>query len=159
GRRPRHVVAAAGVAIAVWFVAALPNGLGAVWHQSIAFHTGPGITFSARYQFGKVVSMLVLRDAILVAAVGLGLVAALVRTHAPPSPRRREATIVVAIWTAAVVVELVFEKAMYANHLATLILPLALLFALHPPPLRWLAIACIVLVPWSVVTLNDILWP
>src|SRR5262249_42341719 len=54
---------------------------------------------------------------------------------------------------------LVFEKALYANHLATLVLPLALLFAMRPPPLRWLAIALIALVPWSLVTLNDILWP
>ena len=48
---------------------------------------------------------------------------------------------------------------MYRNHLATIVPPLALLFAVRPPPLRWLAVALIVCLPWAVLHLHDILWP
>jgi hypothetical protein len=53
----------------------------------------------------------------------------------------------------------VFEKAMYANHLAVLVLPLGLLAAIRPPPRRALAIALVVLVPWEIANQRDIAWP
>src|SRR5436190_11811485 len=83
-RRVRPAVAAGASAIFVWFAAALPWQLDRVWRQSVTYHTGPAPTYSARFQFGKLVSMLVLRDAILVAAVVLGLVALARRRGGPP---------------------------------------------------------------------------
>jgi hypothetical protein len=154
-RRLRPTVEAAAAATAVWFLAALPWELSRVWRQSVTYHTGRAPTYSAGFQFDKLVSLLVLRDAILVAAVVLGLIALVRRRGGPPL---RDGP-VIALWTALVAFVLVFEHAMYANHLATIVLPLSLLFACYPPPLRWLAIALIPLVPWSLVNLNDILVP
>jgi uncharacterized membrane protein len=154
GRRIDHVVVAAATSAGVWFAAALPWGVHDVWRQSVTFHTGAGPSYSAGYQFNKLVSTIWQRDAIVVVAVALGLIAA---------ARARQAitvdTRVVLIWLAGVALLLIFEQSLYANHLAAIVLPLVVLFALRPAPMRWLAIALIVLVPWTVYQLSTVLWP
>ena len=66
---------------------------------------------------------------------------------------------IVLAWLVPLLVLLVFEKNMWRPHIAAVALPLALLVALRPPPLKWFAIALIALVPWWAVHLGDILWP
>jgi hypothetical protein len=156
-RRVEHLAAASGAAVAVWFASAVPWGLGRVWRQSITYHTGKGPEYGKLFQFRRLTSLLGLRDGILVAAVVLGVIAAAIGATRVVETRRRDA-LVIAIWAGAVAVLLVFEKAMFANHLATLVIPLALLFVIRPPPLRWLAIGLIALVPWAIVNTNDMLW-
>ncbi len=156
-RRVDHMLVAAAAAVVVWFATAVPWGLGRVWRQSITYHTGKGPEYSKLFQLRKLTSLLALRDGILVAAVVLGIIAAAMgATHVAVS-RRRDATML-AIWTGVVAVVLVLEQAMFANHIATIVIPLALLFAVRPPPLRWLAIGLIPLVPWAIVNTNDMLW-
>jgi 4-amino-4-deoxy-L-arabinose transferase-like glycosyltransferase len=70
----------------------------------------------------------------------------------------RDVWIVVA-WLVPLLLLLVFEKNMWRPHIAAVTLPLALLVALRPPPLRWFAVALIFLVPWWAIHLHDILWP
>ncbi len=75
-RRRAHVVAAALAVVGVWLAAALPWGLHRVWQQSVEYHTGTGPSYPPWVQFGKLATTLATRDAPLVAAVVLGLVAA-----------------------------------------------------------------------------------
>jgi hypothetical protein len=103
-------------------------------------------------ELGKLVTTLATRDALLVAAVVLGC-------WSLTRMRVRSDTAVVLAWLACSIAVLVFEKAMFANHVATLIPPLALLVALHPPPVRTFTIAVVVLVPWQIVMQRDIVWP
>jgi dolichyl-phosphate-mannose-protein mannosyltransferase len=161
-RRADHVGWAAFAAVATWLVAALPWGLRLVWRQSIKFNTGAGPRFSHVSQLRKLFSTLGSRDVVLLVAVGLGLVAALLAARRGADGivgARRDDAVVIAAWTIATAALLVLEPAMYRNHLAAIVPPLALLFAVRPPPLRWLAVALIVCVPWGVVHLHDILWP
>jgi hypothetical protein len=155
-RRRAPVVAAALAVVGVWLAAALPWGLHRVWQQSVEYHTGTGPSYPPWVQFGKLATTLATRDAPLVAAVVLGLVAAarLGRRSSRHSDER-----VLGVWIASSALVLVFEKAMYANHVAALILPLGLLAAFRPPPMRLLAIALVVLVPWEIANQHDILWP
>ena len=92
------------------------------------------------------------RDAILLVAVTLGL-GVLTR-----SAVQRD-TIVLGTWAVVAATVLAFEKAMFANHVATLVVPLALIVALHPPPVRAFLVALVVLVPWQLANQRDILWP
>jgi hypothetical protein len=155
-RRARHVVVAAPSAIAVWLASAVPWGLARVWEQSVEYHTGAGPSYSKPFQLEKLLTTLLTRDAVIVAALVLAVVAAVL------GGRRlsvRGDALVLALWLGAVALVLVFEKAMFANHLAAIILPLVLLVAIRPPPWRWLAIALVALVPWETANQHDILWP
>lgn len=161
-RRTDHLGAAVGAAGLTWLASALPWGMSLVWQQSIEYNIGAGPRYSHLSQFRKLWSTLGDRDLVLVVAVGLGLIAAALaaRGRMRPVPGgTRTDTILVAAWCAATAALLVLEPAMYRNHLAALVPPLALLFALRPPPLRWFVLALIVTVPWSIVHLNDILRP
>jgi hypothetical protein len=160
-RRVDHLAAAALTSILTWFVLALPWGVSRVWEQSVEYNTGAGPRFSHWSQLDKLWSTLVDRDLVLLVAVALGLVAALLaarRGGDRPGAHGAD-VIVIASWLVVTAVVLVMEPAMYRNHLAMIVPPLALLFALRPPPLRWLTISLIVTLPWAVVHLDDILWP
>jgi hypothetical protein len=154
-RRCAHVAAAALATVGVWLAAALPWGLGRVWRQSVQYHVGAGPSYSHIRQLAKLTTTLATRDPVLVAAVVLGLIAA-ARVR-PPQARSDERLL--GIWLALVAIVLVFEKAMFANHIAAIILPLGLLAAVRPPPWRWLVIALVVLGPWELANQRDILWP
>jgi hypothetical protein len=54
---------------------------------------------------------------------------------------------------------LVLEPALYRNHLATIVPPLAVLAAILVRTPRVLAVLLVLLIPWSVANLHDILWP
>ena len=94
--------------------------------------------------------------------MALGLVAAAIASRRgagdEPVGTTRDVSIVLA-WLVPLLVLLVFEKNMWRPHIAAVALPLALLVALRPPPLRWFAVALVALVPWWAVQLGDILWP
>jgi Dolichyl-phosphate-mannose-protein mannosyltransferase len=155
-RRPGPVAVAAVAAIAVWFVSALPWGLGRVWDQSVAFHLDKRAEGTPVSRFGKLASTLAGRDLVLLVAVALGLVALLaLRSRVP----RRAESVVVLVWLTVLVLVLVLQKLLLVNHMAVLAPVLALVFALHPPPLRWLAISLVVLVPVQAYQLSDIVWP
>ena len=156
-RRLDHGAAAVGAAIVVWFAAALPWGLSRVWDQSVKYNLGAGPRYAKLSQLRKLASTLSSRDLLLVGALVLALVTVVVaaRTLAP----RRADVVVVAIWASATAVALVLEPALYRNHLATIIPPLALLAAILVRTPRVLALLLVLLVPWSVANLHDILWP
>jgi hypothetical protein len=71
----------------------------------------------------------------------------------------RTDVIVIAVWAAATALVLVLEPALYRNHLATIVPPLAVLAAILVRTPRVLAVLLVLLIPFSVANLNDILWP
>jgi 4-amino-4-deoxy-L-arabinose transferase-like glycosyltransferase len=162
GRRgARDLASAVGAAVVVIVVSTLPWGISRVVDQSFTYHTkGPRLE-TVHQQFNKLVTTLPSRDLPLVAAVVIGLIAGAVaarRGLRAPAAASRDVWIVVA-WLVPLLVLLVFEKNMWRPHIAAVMLPLALLVALRPPPLRWFAVALIFLVPWWAIHLHDILWP
>ena len=105
-------------------------------------------------QLHKLVTTLISRDLPLLVAVGLGIVAAVVAHK-----RQVDAdTVAVLAWLVAGTLVLVFEPAMFRNHIASIIPPLALLVAMRPPPPRWAAVAAIFVIPWWASHLTTVLW-
>jgi hypothetical protein len=139
-----------------------------VWEQSVRYNSGAGPRYAKTSQLRKLTSTLSSRDLLVVAALVLALVTAAAaagwfgrrvadRTAARAAPRRDVAA--VAAWAAATALVLVLEPALYRNHLATIVPPLALLAAIAVRTPRVLAVLLVLLVPFSAAHLLDILWP
>ena len=158
-RRFSPLVVAAAATIAVWFAAALPWGLARVWDQSIAFHFDKQANGSPVEQLDEIAAWLVQRDVLVVGALLLAAVAAVLLPRWRPSRAHDLDVVVVAVWVVLTVLVLVFERLLLQLHLAALIPPLALLVALRPPPLRWLAIALVALVPLQALEISSLVWP
>ena len=151
-RRLPDLLAATFAVPMTWFATALPWGLGRVWEQSVEYHRSAGPAYGVVTQTGKLAQTVATRDAILLVAVALGI-CVLTRSALRPD------TIVLGTWAVVAATVLAFEKAMFANHVATLVVPLALIVARHPPPVRAFLVALLVLVPWQLANQRDILWP
>ena len=181
-RRVDHLASAVGASIAVWFASALPWGLGNVWRQSVTYNSAaPGPRYAKLSQLRKLLSTLGNRDLLVVGALALALATAIVgaatasrpahsteepddagEAERPLPPLRRVGRadlIVVAVWAGVTALLLVFEPALYRNHLAAIVPPLAVLGALLTRTPKLLAVVLIVLVPWSAANLHDILLP
>ena len=166
GRRVLHVLAAAAVAIAVYAASALPWGVDRVWEQSYEYHRDAVRQGSLGDAFVKVLRTLWERDLAVVVALALaGVVWSLVRTavvtraaRRTPHPLAPEAA-GAAVWAVLVLALLLWEPALWRAHVAHLVVPLALLAALRPPPWRVLAAAALVVVPVSVIERGDVLTP
>ncbi len=154
----RSLIAATATAAAgLWLVTALPFGLSRVIDQSIVFHLDKHRSATPLAQFETMVATLLSRDIIVVVAVAFGLLASVARRKSA-QVRNRDATII-GIWLVLVACLLVLENLTLPAHVATLVVPLALLFAVKPAPLRALAIACIALIPLQTVQVDTILLP
>jgi hypothetical protein len=158
-RRVAPLAAAVATTIAVWFAAALPWGITAVWNQSIAFHFDKHANGSPLEQSGEVVGWLVQRDILLCGALLLALVAAVVLPRWRLLTVRDRDVLVIGAWAASTVLVLVFERLLLQLHLASLVPPLALLLALRPPPRRWLALALVLLVPLQALEIASVVAP
>jgi 4-amino-4-deoxy-L-arabinose transferase-like glycosyltransferase len=167
-RRLDHLAAAVGAAVVVWFAAALPWGLSRVWEQSVDYNRGAGPRFSKISQLRKLATNLSSRDLLVVGALVLALltVAAAagwfgrrVADRTAAGLAARADVILIAVWAAVTALVLVLEPALYRNHLATVVPPLAVLAAILVRAPRVLAVVLVLLIPFSVANLNDILWP
>jgi len=156
-RRVDHLGIAVGAAVAVWFASALPWGLGNVWRQSVTYNTGPGPRYAKLAQLRKLFSTLGSRDLLVVAAFLVALITLLVvaREHRTA----RVDVIVLAVWAGATAPVLVLEPALYRNHVAGIVPPLALLGAVLVRSPRVLLVVLVLLAPWSVHNLHSILVP
>ena len=168
-RRPRDLVYAAGAAVVVALGAALPWGLGRVWDQSVAYNRNATRITSYWGAVTKAWHTLVDRDPFVLVAIALVLAMLVLArlgwvraTAAPASAREpvlfRPVTIL-GIWLAAQFALLVYEPAFWRPHVAFLIVPLALLVALRPPPVVALLIGAVAVAPWYWSNLHSMLWP
>jgi hypothetical protein len=166
-RRSRDLALAAGAAVAVGLIATAPWGFGRVWEQYIDYHRGSARIASHAGAVRKLVTTLVERDAPVVAAGALALVAAALRRDRPSrspaspagAPPVRMTGVLLGTWAAGVALVLVLEPAFWRPQLAEMIPALALLAALRPAPPAALAVAALVVAPWYVAHVNPMLWP
>jgi hypothetical protein len=161
----RDAAVAAGIAIAVYVVTALPFGIADVWQQSYSYHNDARRVNSQTGALHKVWDTLWDRDKLVVVAVALALVTYVVRfvvRRRAGRPGDRALTIVVGfllLWVVLVVSLLVWEPAMWRAHVAHVIPPLALLAALRPPSWKVLVVAGVLTVPFAIASNTSILWP
>lgn len=175
-RRARDIVVAASGAAAVGLAATVPWGIGRVWDQSVAYQISSERNASERDNAVKIISTLWERDPFMLALASLAIAAgitALIRSRQPtpdvglsapagqPGPQQpvRLAGRLLAAWLIALLIFLVIEPALWRNHVAHLIAPAALLVALHPPPVRIVALAAMIVIPFQASNLGDILSP
>jgi hypothetical protein len=178
-RRVRDVVVVPVVAAVVVLVVSAPWGLGRVYDQYVRYHTDAVAGRPIAENLHKLVSTFVERDAPLLAA---GIVALLVvvmllarrrRTtdSTPPDAvaadgRARAPWFPVAVWLVLALGVVLTESPMWRNHVAHVAVPFALLVAvalgLGAATERYVAVAAVVAVlvaPWSVVHLGELLRP
>jgi hypothetical protein len=161
----RDAAVAAGIAVAVYVVAALPFGIADVWEQSYSYHQDARRAASHGGAFRKILDTLWDRDKLVLVALALAAVVFVVRfvvRRRTGRPGDRALTIVVAflvLWVVLVVALLVWEPAMWRAHVAHVVPPLALLAALRPPSWKVLVVAGVVTVPFAIISTTSILWP
>ena len=172
-RRLLDAAIAAGVAFAVYVVTALPWGIERVWDQSYVYHNDARRLNTAPEAAWKVLTTLWERDALVVVALALALITFVVvrvtgarrapsapaDSDAPPVVPLRVVVAVLAGWAVLVFALLVYEPALFRAHVAQIVPPLALLASVRPAPWAVLAVAAIVVAPFSVVENRTILWP
>jgi 4-amino-4-deoxy-L-arabinose transferase-like glycosyltransferase len=169
-RRLRDAVVAALVAVAVYLVAAAPWGLERVWDQSFRYHNDARRLNSRPGAAWKVVQTLWERDPLVVLALAAAVVAALFVwvgvgrrvEHASAGVRQPPVGLVVVVlgaWALLVFALLVWEPALFRPHVAQMVVPLALLASLRPPPWPFLAAALVVAAPFWIAENDSIVWP
>jgi hypothetical protein len=179
---PAHVrrswsdlAAAIGAAVVVLIVTVVPWGPSRVWDQSVAYHQSSDRLRSYGGNAWLIVRTLVERDpfvvAAAIAAIAFVLMAAR-RDRAAASPAAtsrvlcssttvdtRTALVLFGLWVGAQALFLVIEPTMFRPHVSQVVAPLALLACLRPAPWRVVAVLCVLLVPWWVSNVHDILRP
>jgi hypothetical protein len=162
-RRVDHLSIAVGAAVVVWFASAVPWGLRAVWRQSVAYNTGAGPRYSKGSQVNKLFSTLGSRDVLLLAALVFAVISLVIAARMLAASRQRSAArgdvTVLVLWAVATALVLVLEPAMYRNHLAAIVPPLALVAAVLVRFPRALLVILVVLAPWAANNLHSILVP
>jgi hypothetical protein len=172
-RRLRDIVLVPVIALAVTFVIALPWGLQRVYDQSVTYHTDQAQHREIGANASKTLRTLEERDAPLLAAAAVAIVAAvIVRRRRGPRERSRDRpaplTVLtrglgpVVVWLILSVLVVLLEAPMWRNHLAHVVPAAALLVgaaASTPRVAAAIAIAALVLVPWHVAHLSELLWP
>jgi hypothetical protein len=151
------------------FADALPGGLSRGWDQSLKYKNGPAPPNAKASQLRKLVSTLSSRDLLVVGALVLALVTAIAaagwlgarwRERVAPGPAARRSDVgAIATWAAVTAAVLVLEPALYRNHIATIVPPLAVLAAVLVRTPRVLAVVLVLLLPWSIANLHEVLWP
>jgi len=140
----------------------LPWGPSTVWDQSYSYHLEVATEHSPGANLLKVVSTMGDRDVVVVAAVLL-MVGALVlhRRVAPAAgePRLPAPDTLLLGWLAATVLVLLTESPLWRPHISQLIPALALLAARHRPPLPALALTAVLVVPYHVAHVWEVLHP
>jgi hypothetical protein len=156
-RRARDLAIGAATAIGAALVVAAPFGLGRVWDQTVAYQLGSHREQSMLLNARKVLTTLWDRDPVLL-ALGLLTIAAAIwlprRTDEDRDPERA-----LWLWAGVLLLFLIVEPALWRNHLSSIVAPVALAIALRPPPLRWIVIAAIVVVPLQASHLRGFFWP
>ena len=175
-RRGRDLFVVPVAAVATVLVVSLPWGLSRVYDQYVRYHTDAVADRPIGANASKLVRTLFERDAPLLAAGIIGVLAALAlvaasrrsRADAPiamldgakaePVPPRFP----IAVWLGATLFVVLTESPMWRNHVAHVVVPLALLVGIALVSTRMTALAATVallLAPWSIVHLGEILRP
>src|SRR5581483_5330872 len=174
GGRWLPLLAAVAAAGAVSLAVALPWGLGNVWDQAFRYHLEAAGPRTPARNLRKVVSTLGDRDLPLLVAVGLAAVATAARPGGRSTVGRSPGPRLVAAWLGATVAVLALEHPLWRSHASHLVPALALLVAgvadrfrrggrrgagRWPAGAAALAVAAVLVVPYHLVHLSEVLWP
>lgn len=184
----RELLAAGGTAAAVVVLSVLPWGVGNVYQQSVAYHTGASGPRAPAANLDKTVSTLTDRDltvvvaglAALVGGTGMRLarrrpspavsgVPDTAGPGAPPDPRRHPFGGLLGrpvagrgplvVWAVLAVLVLALEAPMWRNHVVHLVVPLALLIGSAPVPWAVVLVGALAAAPWQIAGLGGVLRP
>jgi 4-amino-4-deoxy-L-arabinose transferase and related glycosyltransferases of PMT family len=175
-RRGRDLVVVPVVAVATVLLVSLPWGLSRVYDQYVRYHTDAVASRPIGANASKLVRTLFERDAPLLAAGIIGVLAAVAlvlasrrsRVDAPVAAldgAKGEAVpprFPIAVWLVATVFVVLTESPMWRNHVAHVVVPLALLVGVALVSTRMTALAATVallVAPWSIVHLGEVLRP
>jgi hypothetical protein len=175
-RRWRDLGVMAAVAVGLALASALPFGLGNVWDQTVRYQQQSDREATIGQNVSKITSTLWSRDLILLAVASLSVATVVTRrrrhtrsrdgsesavatTDSLPSGTREIAIVALWVWVAVLLAFLVLEPALWRNHLANLVVPVALLAASARPSPRVLAGVLVVVVPFHLLFVRSILHP
>jgi len=163
GRRLAPILAGAATAIGFHLVLWLPWGIGDVWEQSYGYHLEVASDRTPGANLGKILSTMGDRDAVILVAAALALMALLLRRRedepVAAEGRLTSPDVLLLSWIGATLVVLLAEHPMWRPHVSQLVPGLALLGARHRPSWRVLALAGIVVLPYYLVHAWDVLRP
>jgi hypothetical protein len=170
-RRLRDILLVPAIALAVTFVIAVPWGLQRVYDQSVTYHTDQAQHREISANATKTIHTLGERDAPLLAASAVAIVAAvLARRRRGARPKEHRDVLdrlthgigPIVVWLLLSLMVVLLEAPMWRNHLAHVVPAAALLVgvaATTPRVAMAIALAALVLVPWHVAHLSVLLWP
>ena len=170
-RRMRDILTVPAIALAVSFLVAVPWGLHRVYEQSVAYHTDQAEHREIGANATKTLRTLLERDAPLLAAGLVAAVAAvIVRRRSRKEPRAHTDALArltgglgpIVVWLFLSLAVLLLEAPMWRNHLAHVVPAAALLVGVAASTRRIavaIAVGAIVVLPWHVAHLSELLWP
>ncbi len=170
-RRIRDILTVPAIALAISFLVAVPWGLQRVYDQSVAYHTDQAQHREIWANATKTMRTLLDRDAPLLAAGVVAVVAALIvrrrsrngpRSTPTPSRELTDGLGPIVVWLFLGLAVLLLEAPMWRNHLAHVAPAAALLIgaaATTPRIATAIALAAVVVLPWHVAHLSELLWP
>src|SRR5262249_24954368 len=145
-RRARDIVLAVAASAGLGLVTTIPWGFGPVYDQSVKYHRESSL-YGPGDQLHKLVTTLIDRDLPLLVAIVLGVIFAAFVHRQTRDDRFKRDSIAVLVWLGAGALLLVFEPAVFRNHIPSIIPPPALLVAMRPPPPPWATVAAVFLIP------------
>ncbi|MFN8036090.1 MAG: hypothetical protein U0V73_09170 [Acidimicrobiia bacterium] len=157
-RRWRHVAAVPVVAASVLVLAALPWGWRDVYDQSVRYHLDKTGNRKPGANLHKVFNTLWTRDLPLMVAATLALVWTVVAHVRGRGPGRHPEWWPVIGWFVLAVAVVTWQDPMWRNHIAHVVVPLALLAACYRPPWKVLALVVLAIPVW-VVNMEPLLLP
>jgi 4-amino-4-deoxy-L-arabinose transferase-like glycosyltransferase len=170
-RRIRDILMVPAIALAISFAVAAPWGLHRVYEQSVAYHTDQAQHREIGANATKTLRTLVERDSPLLAAGLVAVVAALiVRRRSRSRPREHTDLLArltsglgpIVVWLVLSLAVLLLEAPMWRNHLAHVAPAAVLLIGAAASTRRIatvIALAALVVMPWHVAQLSELLWP
>ncbi len=177
-RRVRDAVLVPLVAVATVLAVSLPWGLSRVYDQYVRYHTDAVVDRPIAANASKLFRTLFERDAPLLGAALIAFLLALIFATRrrgrprpdiepasqadPPGGDQRLAWYPVVVWLLGTLAVVLTESPMWRNHVAHVVIPLAILVGIACASGRVAALATIVALlfaPWSVVHLGELIRP
>jgi hypothetical protein len=157
-RRMSAAALAAATTVAVPLLFALPWGPFQVWQQSIWFHQAVPRERGIEFNWEALQATLWYRDRLVLAFAGLSLLVLLVAIArrlagvaatgpALGTPPKHILAIAFGGWATLMFAVLMLEPWQFSNHMVHLVVPLALLAALWPPPILAVAAVTFLILP------------
>ena len=173
-RRARDLAVVPVIAVTTVLLVSAPWGLSRVYNQYVRYHTDAVADRPIAANASKLIRTLFERDAPLLGAAVIGVLAVLAlisarrRAAAQPVPAAVGAEEEIAprfpvvVWFIATLAVVLTESPMWRNHVAHVVIPLAILVGIALVSPRMTALAATVallLAPWSIVHLGELLRP